>query len=453
MEDNLSWGRWPRVSQELTRINWRNDPLPECLGRTLLPRGLGRSYGDSCLNEGNVLLDTSGLNRFIGFNREAGILRCEGGVTLDSILKLIVPFGWFLPVVPGTKFVTIGGALANDIHGKNHHRRGTLGCHVSAFELARSDGSRMVCSPSQNAGLFRATIGGLGLTGLITWVEVRLLAIQSAFIEVETIKFLGLSEFFTLSQESNSGYEYCVAWLDFSATGKRLGRGIFIRGNHSSEGVLCAHREPLVSVPFDFPNWALNPITVRGFNWFYYHRQMSRFRAAHSHYDPFFFPLDMVGEWNRIYGRRGFFQYQFVVPYESDMSAIGQIVARIARSRQGSFLAVIKTFGSDPSPGMLSFPRSGVTVALDFANGGQPTMELMKVLDEDVKAAGGTLYPAKDARMAPELFQQMYPQWREFSKLVDPRFSSSFWRRVTAEPAQLAVAQSRAIAIQSPTLA
>ena len=431
MEDYLSWGRWPQVKQQVRRIEWRGDLLPDPLGRSLLPRGLGRSYGDSCLNADNVLLDARGLNRFIQFDPESGILQCEGGVSFDAILRLIVPRGWFLPVVPGTKLITIAGAIANDIHGKNHHTKGTFGCHVTAFELLRSDGTRRVCARDQNPELFRATIGGLGLTGLITWAEVQLLRIKSAWIDMQTIRFGDLSEFFPISKESNERFDYTVAWVDFTATGKATGRGHFIRGNHSEQGNLAVHRPPKVSVPVEFPNWALNPMSVHAFNLVYYHRQLKRVKASHSHYEPFYFPLDMVGDWNRIYGRRGFFQYQCVVPYEGDLGCIKEIVSRIARSRQGSFLAVLKTFGKIPSPGLLSFPQPGVTVALDFSHSGAGVLNLMEELDRVVESAGGRLYPAKDSRMSAAGFQRMYPQWRELSKWIDPAFSSSFWRRVT----------------------
>lgn len=432
MEDYLSWGRWPRVVQSVRRMEWRSDPLPDKPEGSLLPRGLGRSYGDSCLNADNVLLDARGLNRFIQFDAERGILRCEGGVSFDAILRLIVPRGWFLPVVPGTKFITIAGAVANDIHGKNHHTSGTFGCHVTAFELLRSDGNRLVCAPDKYAELFRATIGGLGLTGLITWVEVSLLRIRSAWIDMQTVRFGNLAEFFPLSAESNETFDYTVAWVDFTATGKATGRGHFMRGNHSERGNLEVHRAPKVSVPLEFPNWVLNPISIRLFNIGYYHRQLSHVKQSHSHYEPFYFPLDLVGDWNRIYGRRGFFQYQCVVPFESDLGCIQEIVSRIARSQQGSFLAVLKTFGKIPSPGLLSFPQPGVTVALDFSHSGGLVLELMAELDRVVESAGGRLYPAKDARMSAAGFQRMYPQWREFSNWIDPAFSSSFWRRVTS---------------------
>ena len=288
-----------------------------------------------------------------------------------------------------------------------------------------------MCSPTEHADLFRATIGGLGLTGLITWAEIELIRIRSAWIDSETVRFGGLSEFFPISRDS-SKFEYTVAWVDFSATGKSLGRGLFLRGNQSAHGGLEVHRDPKVSIPVELPNCVLSPFSIRAFNLAWYHRQQKPVKSSHTHYEPFCFPLDRVGNWNRIYGRRGFFQYQCVLPCEGDPGCLQEIVDRIAHSRQGSFLAVLKTFGDLPSPGMLSFPRPGVTLALDFPNGGDNTLRLMEGLDAVVEQAGGCLYPAKDARMSPHRFQKMYPRWREFAEFVDPSFSSSFWRRVTA---------------------
>lgn len=427
-----SWGRHPRpCEQEVRTLHWRSDPLPEA-GSSLLPFGLGRSYGDSCLNEGGILLSTTGLSRLISFDPGTGVLACEAGVSLAEILQLVVPRGYFLPVTPGTKFVTLGGAIANDVHGKNHHADGTFGRHVRRLELLRSDGRRLLCSPTENQELFAATIGGLGLTGLITWAEIQLRPIHNPLVQAESIRIRNLDEFYEVNDASEHDFVYTVAWIDILARGRNLGRGLYNRGNHASptEADLPRLRwRPRLSVPVDAPGWAINPLTVRAFNFAYYRSQLRRVKAGAIPYEPFFYPLDAVARWNRLYGRKGFFQYQCVVPTRSE--AMREILDRIARSAEGSPLVVLKTFGDLPSPGMLSFPRPGVTLALDFPNRGKRTLQLFEELDRVVLEAGGALYPAKDARMPPELFQASFPNWREFARHVDPRFSSSFWRRVT----------------------
>lgn len=436
MKTPESWGRYPAATHTVRYLHWRVDALPENEGRQMLPYGLGRSYGDSCLNDGGTLLLTASLNHLVEFDEENGLIRCEAGTTLDEILRTIVPRGWFLPTTPGTKFVTVGGAIANDIHGKNHHRAGTFGCHVTHLELLRSTGERLRCSPTENADWFAATIGGLGLTGLITWAEFKLRRIANAFIDSEIIKFRSLARFFELSQESDERFEYTVSWLDCLAKGESLGRGVFMRGNHAAEGNLDLqpHGPPRLSVPIELPNFLLNPFSIQAFNTLYHARARTPISRKVVHYNPFFYPLDQVNQWNRIYGRRGFFQYQFVVPFSDNQAAVRAIISRIAASGQASFLAVLKTFGGRKSPGMLSFPSPGVTLALDFPNNGGSTLELFMELDRIVIAAGGRLYPAKDARMPAKVFQEGFPRWQEFTEFLDPAFSSSFWRRVSSSP-------------------
>jgi len=415
-------------------MGWRHQPLPLAGGDDpLLPRGAGRSSGDSCLNDGGVLIDATGLDHFIHFDPEQGQLRCEAGVLLSDILQLIVPAGWFLPVTPGTRFVTLGGAIANDVHGKNHHRAGTFGCHVECFELLRSDGRRLICSEEENADGYRATIGGLGLTGLITWAQIRLQPLLSPYIDQETLRYRDLDEFFDISQASDQTHEYTVAWVDCLATGASLGRGLFMRGNRL-EQPRAPYPKPQgrgLVVPFDPPLSLVNHWTLSAFNRLYYHRQRQPSSRATVHYEPFFYPLDAIGQWNRIYGPKGFLQYQCVVPEDDGREVIGEILERISGSGMGSFLAVLKLFGDCPSPGLLSFPRKGVTLALDFPNQGQKTLALLEQLDQVVRAAGGAVYPAKDARMSPESFEIYFPHWRELEAWRDPCLSSSFWRRVT----------------------
>ena len=429
-----SWGRYPQFEQSAVRLHWRTLPLPIPADSqaTYLPFGKGRSYGDSCLNATGLLLDARGLDRFIAFDPLEGILRCESGVLLSEILALTVPRGWFPPVVPGTKFVTVGGAIANDIHGKNHHSAGTFGCHVRCLELLRSDGQRIVCSPAENTKWFQATIGGLGLTGLVLWAEIVLKRISNATMDVETIRFSQLDDFFELTADSDRQYEYTVAWIDCMAKGNHLGRGLFIRGNHAAPDV-----EPLdpprrlVSIPMDLPVSLINRWSARVFNSIHYRMQLRPRSPDLEHYEHFFFPLDGIRHWNRLYGPRGFLQYQCVVPLGEGRSAIREIIDRGAHGGIDSFFGVLKVFGDRRSPGLMSFPRSGVTLALDFYYHGDKTLRLLDSFDETVLSAGGAVYPSKDARMSGDSFKRYFPRWQELESHRDPKFCSSFWRRVT----------------------
>jgi FAD/FMN-containing dehydrogenase len=435
-DDYLSWGRFPHVSQTVREIQWRSEPLPDLTtNRSFLAYGMGRSYGDVCLNNGGTILATSAMSRLISFDEEDGLLRCDAGICLNDLLEYTVPRGWFVQVTPGTKYVTLGGMIANDVHGKNHHRVGTFGCHVNCFELLRSDGSRLICSPNQNAELFTATIGGLGLTGLITWAEIRLKKIQGPYIDTESIRFDSLAEFFELSQDSDSAWEYTVAWIDSLAKGKRLGRGLFMRGNHSATpgpDKLPSIKQKL-TIPIDAPSYLLNKYSIKLFNNAYYRKQLSKTIHKPQYFDKYFYPLDGIGRWNRLYGKKGLLQYQCVVPINNGEEVISKILKECSNKGQGSFLSVLKLFGKIPSPGILSFPREGATLALDFPNRGVDTFLLLDTLDKIVIEADGAVYPAKDARMASTSFKSYYPNWNEFEKYIDPHFSSSFWRRVTSK--------------------
>ncbi|MGD0731436.1 MAG: FAD-binding oxidoreductase [Terracidiphilus sp.] len=428
-----SWGRYPGLQADLVPLNWMTDfPLAAPPAGTMLPVGLGRSYGDSCLLDHGTLLDTRGMARLIDFNAETGLLRCEAGVSLAEILDFAVPRGWFLMVTPGTKYVTVGGAIANDIHGKNHHVAGTFGTHTPRFELVRSDGARMVCSATENAERYQATIGGLGLTGLITWAEVQLRPIVSRKIDYKGTKFKGIEEFLAISQAS-SNVEYTVAWIDCVSQGSSFARGIFMQGAHSATpDKLSPSGEPHLSVPVNMPAAMLNRFTVGAFNTLYYHKQLERTKTGLVDYEPFFYPLDRVLHWNRIYGREGFLQFQCVLPDHGDPRGITQILGTITASGLASFLAVIKVFGDVPSPGMLSFPRPGITLALDFPIRPDVSFALLERLAEITLEHGGCMYPAKDARMTPHQFQSFYPQWEQFARFIDPAFNSAFWQRVTA---------------------
>jgi FAD/FMN-containing dehydrogenase len=413
-------------------VLWRSEPpaLDRVRG-PVLPYACGRSYGDSCLNDGGVLLDVSRLDRLIGFDAQEGVLCCEAGVTLAEILALVVPQGWFLPVVPGTRWVSVGGAIANDIHGKNHHRAGTFGAHVTRLELLRSTGERVVCGPDHP--LFQATVGGLGLTGLILWAELRLTRVPGPGIAMERIRFAGLDGFLELAEEDHA-FEYTVAWVDCLARGRRLGRGIYMRGDHAPLRNAAAdpRRPPGLRVPADAPGGLLNRFTLSLFNEAYYRAQIRSRRRTTVPYGPFFFPLDGLGDWGRLYGARGFLQYQCVAPAEPGGGPIRTIFERISRSGEPASLAVLKRFGSVRSPGMLSFPREGITLAVDFPFRGARTLALLDDLDAVVRDASGAVYPAKDARMSPASFRAFFPALERFSEFRDPGFSSSFWRRVHA---------------------
>ena len=422
-----SWNGLPQAAHAgQLALRARDAALPTPAG-SLLAHGNGRSYGDSCLNDGGTVLLTRGLDRFIAFDRASGVLRCEAGVLLGDIVALALPQGWFLPVTPGTRHVTVGGAIANDVHGKNHHVAGSFGHHVRALELLRSDGSRLLCGPHRQAPWFAATVGGLGLTGCIVWAELQLMPVANAYMLVSERRFTGLQRFWELNDAAERAAPYTVAWIDCLA---RQPRGIFSSARHAPpQPALPPQRQAQRRLPVTPPVSLVNGLSLRAFNGLYYHRRLASGPAL-RHHGGFFYPLDGVRDWNRIYGRHGFYQYQCVLPPASSRDGIAAILAQIAASGQGSFLAVLKTFGARPAPGMLSFARPGATLALDFPNRGADSLRLFASLDAIVAQAGGALYPAKDARMPASLFRAGFPAWEAFSAFIDPRFSSSFWRRV-----------------------
>lgn len=425
-----SWGRLRRVPHDVNRPAFI-DQLHVAAEdkKASLCYGLGRSYGDVCLNEGGRLVLTDLLDRFISFDQANGVVRAEAGLTLDRLLRVAVPKGWFLPVTPGTKFVTLGGAVANDVHGKNHEREGTFGSHVRALGLARSTGDILTLSQAENSDLFAATIGGLGLTGIIVWVELQLAPISSAFIEMETLPVDDLASFFRMAEESRD-WPSTVAWVDCMAKGKAIGRGLFMRGRPSSRNELVTHRSPRLRVPLDLPGGLLNAHTVTWFNEIYRRRPFA-IGTRTVHYDAFYYPLDGIADWNRCYGPRGFFQHQSVVPMTKAYDATRALLELAAKFEQGSFLIVLKLFGDRPSPGLLSFPMAGATLALDFPNKGESTQRLLAEMTDVVMNAGGRIYPAKDAVMSAAAFQAGYPAWRMLEQHRDPTMLSDFWRRVT----------------------
>ncbi|MDE1567168.1 FAD-binding oxidoreductase [Aquabacter sp. P-9] len=401
-----------------------------------IPRGCGRSYGDVALNPGRLLVETRRLDRFIAFDPSTGLLTCEAGVTLAEILRATSRpdpdgSGWLLPVVPGTRFVTVGGAIANDVHGKNAHVFGSFGNHLEALDLARSDGQILICSATSNPDLFAATIGGLGLTGLILRATLRLRRVEGLALESEEIRFARLADFFALDAGSAADWEYTAAWIDCLAKGEHLGRGIYLRARHAAGvGAPPPALGPRRSVPVAPPLSLVNGLSVRAFNAAYWRKLGSKDRIRRvAPYESAFFPLDALGGWNRLYGPKGFFQFQCVVPGEAE-AVTRALLAAIAASGQGSMLVVLKRFGHVASPGLLSFPMPGITLALDFPNTGAETVGLLKRLEAIALEAGGRLYPAKDALMSAESFARGYPEAATFRRHMDPALSSAFSRRV-----------------------
>ncbi|KRE09789.1 FAD-linked oxidase [Bosea sp. Root381] len=426
-----SWGGLEaQGSTALTADAWIAGTSPQRV--PVLGYGNGRSYGDSCLNDGGPLILGRSLDRIIAFDSENGLVTCEAGVLLDDLLELVVPAGWFPPVTPGTCFVTIGGALANDVHGKNHHRAGTFGRHVRVFELIRSDGQKLTCAPDINGALFAATIGGMGLTGLITQVTLQLMPIASAEMQQEAIHFDGLDRFFEIAAESDASHDYTVAWIDALASGPHLGRGVFFRANHAPASMAPASRpKPGLPFPLKPPVPLINRLTLRAFNTLYRAAQPRSPQPRRIPYRPFFYPLDRVRNWNRAYGPKGLRQFQCAIPMAQAQPAVEDMLRRTLAAGEASFLTVLKLFGDVPSPGMMSFPLAGATLTLDFPNRGPRTEKLLDELDRITLAAGGRVNPYKDARMSPATFEASFPHWRDFAGHIDAGFSSSFWRRVT----------------------
>ncbi|MDR5780156.1 FAD-binding oxidoreductase [Caballeronia sp. LZ065] len=437
MSELLSWGRYPRLPQTPHAAHWRDQAHAQWRGvrethGTTLAFGNGRSYGDVCLASSDHVFQTLALDRIISADWTRGIVRAEPGITFEQILDVAVPRGWMLPVTPGTKYVTLGGAIANDVHGKNHHVRGTFGRHVRAFGLARSDGTVLECSPDTNPEWFKTTIGGLGLTGLILWAEFALMPIRTSLIDVTSIRFGKLDEFFDLSEEYDAKHEYCVAWVDCASRGASLGRGLFMAGDHAIHGSLDVEARRKRSVPFTPPVSLINGLTLRAFNELYYRKQRKPVELSRVGYDGYFYPLDSLLEWNRIYGPSGFQQYQCVVPAATARDAVRAMLDRISSSGTGSFLAVLKRCGDIASPGLLSFPMEGTSLALDFPQHDARNAQLFAALDTLVREAGGRIYPAKDAHMSAADFRAAYPQWQQLESLRDPAMLSHFWKRMIA---------------------
>ncbi|MEN9437961.1 MAG: hypothetical protein RIR09_2616 [Pseudomonadota bacterium] len=424
---------WGRLSAEPHHVFSARDlpALQQALRHSSNPglaHGMGRSYGDACLNPGGTLWLTGGLDHFIAFNEDNGRLVCEAGVLLRDIQRLAVPRGWMLPVTPGTQLVTVGGAIANDVHGKNHHVLGSFGDHVLRLTLLRTNGETIECGPHERSDWFAATVGGVGLTGIITQAELQLRRTPGPWLDTETLAYANLDEFFQLADASEAHWEHTVSWIDCISGGG--GRGVFMRGNPIVTAPRPLPTAQQRTMPLVSPVSLVNRLSLRPFNMAYYHLKKWRAGRAITHYEAFFYPLDNLLEWNRMYGPRGFFQYQSVVPRAVGRDAIQAMLREIARSGDGSFLAVLKTFGNRQPVGMLSFAQPGVTLALDFPNHGARTHRLFERLDAIVREAQGRIYLAKDARMPRELFEAGYPRLPEFLPYRDPGISSGLSRRL-----------------------
>lgn len=425
MAEISSWGRFPRVEAEEFSPRTSAEALTLIGHKTgITPRGLGRSYGDSAL--GPKVANTRYLDHFISFDEITGLVTCQAGVSLDEVLRVFVPRGWFLPVTPGTKFITVGGAIACDVHGKNHHVEGTFADHVTHLKILVGDGQVLEASPSKNSDLFHATCGGMGLTGLILEASFLLKKISSSHIIETTYKCSNLDEVIARFEKTKDA-TYSVAWIDCLATGNKLGRSLLMVGEHAAEGPLEAHRNKAISVPFDFPAFLMNKFTMSVFNWLYYNKALRKKHTRTIPYQPFFYPLDVARDWNRLYGKPGFIQYQFVLPFTSGVEGLREVLNLIAESGKGSMLAVLKIFGNE-NDNVLSFPTAGFTLALDFKVE-DSVFPLLEKLDLAVLKYGGRLYLTKDSRMSELTFKKSYPRWEEFERTrakygVDGLFTS-----------------------------
>lgn len=430
MQKLSAWGRLGAFPHAVQYLNDRGVVRDAVVGAAQpgLAHGMARSYGDVCLNPDGLLWNTCGLDHYIAFDEQAGLLHCEAGVQLRDIQRLMIPRGWSLPVTPGTQLVTVGGAIANDVHGKNHHVLGSFGDQVRRLVLQRTDGDVIECGPDLRPDWFSATVGGLGLTGVIVEATLQLRPVAGPWIEAENIPYGDLNEFFELADRSEAAWEHTVSWID--CMGRTGGRGIFMRGNHAPASDRPLPGPASLRMPFEPPFSMVNKLSLRPFNAAYFNLQKWRSGRNVVHYEPFFYPLDNILEWNRMYGPRGFFQYQSVVPRHTGRDAVAAMVREIARSGEGSFLAVLKTFGEREALGMMSFPRPGVTLALDFPNRGERSHALFARLDVIVQEAGGRIYLAKDARMPRAVFEAGYPQVQAFLRYKDPGISSGLSRRL-----------------------
>jgi FAD/FMN-containing dehydrogenase len=433
----LAWSRFHRPHQRVVLAPRDGDELratATAYGK-VLPRGYGRSYGDSCLNDGYTLLDATALNRVLAFDTERGVVHCEAGVPIGTLQALGEPFGWRLAVTPSTRRVSVGGAIAHDVHGRNHPAAGSFGRYVRGIEVLRSDGAAIECGPEANTDLFRATVGGMGLTGLIINVEIQLRRARSLFVNTETRPFTSMPSFVDLFDPIASPHEYASAWVDLSRRGRF--RGLAELANDAApfcgvlpQGPVNSAKRAGGGLSRDFPRRLVSAATIRPFNSLYFQR--GRWKLPTSiRFADFMYRRDARPGWNRLLGRNGFYQYHFVIPSASVYSGLPELIDRIQRSGNEPFRAIFKRYGLHESAGMMSFPIEGVGAAIDFVDNGSQTLALFEVLDDMVGEMGGRVYAAKDCALRPESWKLMYPQWVDFQEFVDPHFSSSLWRRVT----------------------
>ena len=407
------WGRYPVVQSEILLPQTENDCLHLIKEHSsLIPRGLGRSYGDSA--NSSTVLQSSYLDHYIHFDQDNGVLVCQSGVSIQEILKLIIPKGWFIPVTPGTSYVTIGGAIASDVHGKNHHLSGAFSEHLISFDLMLASGEIVQVTRTGTPDLFHATCGGMGLTGVVLTATIQLKAIQSSNIIQTTIKANCLEEI-CFQFEQNSQSTYSVAWIDCLAKGKQLGRSLLMTGEHAQDGILKLDKKKSLNVPVDVPSILLNQYTIKAFNALYYHKTFFQNQITTLAYKPYFYPLDTLSNWNRLYGKNGFIQYQFVIPKAVGVQGLKNILTTIADSGKGSFLAVLKMFGPE-NENYLSFPQQGYTLALDFKLS-IAVIQLIERLDAMIVDMGGRVYLTKDALMSEAFFKKTYPKWEKFQEV------------------------------------
>ncbi len=426
-----SWGNYPKTNNTSFKFD-QESSLKEIINdhNELIPYGNGRSYGDSALSEN--IINVKPRNLFLSFDESKGLIHIQSGVLLSEILDAVVPRGWFFKVTPGTKLITVGGAIASDVHGKNHHIAGCFSECIDMFNLMLPDGEIVKCSKQENQELFHATCGGMGLTGVILDVKISLKKINSKFIDQTTIKTKNLKETFEVF-ENNKDKTYSVAWIDCLAKDDELGKCLLMVGDFRDDGKLNYKTERKVNVPFNFPSFSLNTFTVKAFNWLYYGKVKERVSKQRVDIDTFFYPLDAIGNWRRIYGKKGFTQYQFILPKETSFDGLKKILKTIAYSGKGSFLAVLKLYGK-ANDNYLSFPMEGYSLALDFKIE-KGLFKLLDQLDEIVIDHGGRIYLAKDVRVSKEVFEQGYPQIDKFRELrkkykMDEKFNSLQSRRV-----------------------
>lgn len=407
------WGKYPTIDAEVLLPQTHNDCANYLKSKEIvLPRGMGRSYGDSANSP--TVIESTYLDHFIEFDEATGVLTCEAGVSIREMLQLIVPKGWFVPVTPGSSFVTIGGAIASDVHGKNHHLSGTFSEHLLSFDLMLGSGEIIGVTKDNYSDIFRATCGGMGLTGLILSARIQLKPIQSSRIIQSTIKTNCLEEVCEQFEENHAS-TYSVAWIDCLAKGKQLGRSLLMLGEHSQDGPLELEKKKSQNLPIDMPQSLLNQYSIKAFNALYYHRVFSKKKTEIISLEPYFYPLDAIGNWNRLYGKAGFVQYQFVLPKALGVKGLRKILEVIVKSGKGSFLAVLKAFGG-ANENYLSFPIEGYTLALDFKMS-EGTVQLIKQLDTMVVEMGGRIYLTKDALMTEASFKKTYPQWEQFEEV------------------------------------